>query len=287
MDLPTLAIDFASPGFWLAVFQIIWIDILLSGDNAVVIALACRELPPRERLRGMVIGAGVAAILLVTLSAVASMLLRLRYLQLAGGVALLWIAVKLLAPQPHDEEGSREAAHDLWRAVRIIVLADIVMSLDNVVAVAAIAKGRVVLLITGLAVSIPVVFAGSAVTLWLLKRYPILVWGGAATLGWVAGGMLVTDPAVAEIRPHYTEGVASINFALKSISLGWDWSLVGTTDLVDLAAALLGAIVVVAIGVIWRATHAGADRAARRAGDAANAKERAAQTERGNRVTNG
>jgi predicted tellurium resistance membrane protein TerC len=204
------------------------------------------------------------------------MLLRLRYLQLAGGVALLWIGVKLLAPQAHDEEGSREAARNLWRAVRIIVIADLVMSLDNVVAVAAIAKGRVVLLMIGLAVSIPVVFAGSAVTLWLLKRYPILVWGGAATLGWVAGGMFVTDPAVAEIRPHYVEGVAAIDFALKSIALGWDWSLASSTDLVDLAAAFLGAILVVAIGAIWRATHAGADAASHRAGDAANEKQQAA-----------
>ena len=274
MDLPTLAIDLTSPGFWLAVLQIIWIDVLLSGDNAVVIALACRELPPRARLRGMVIGASVSAVLLVTLTAVASMLLRLRYLQLAGGVALLWIAVKLLAPQPHDEEGSRKAAHDLWRAVRIIVIADMVMSFDNVVAIAAIAKGRVALLIAGLAVSIPVVFAGSAVTLWLLKRYPILVWGGAATLGWVAGGMFVTDPVVAEIRPHYIEGVAAIDFAVKSVALGWDGSLAGSTDLVDLAAGLLGAIVVFAIGAIWRATHAGADSASRRPGDAANEKQR-------------
>jgi len=274
MHLPTLAIDLASPGFWLAVLQIIWIDILLSGDNAVVIALACRELPPRERLRGMVIGAGVAAILLIALTTVASVLLRLPYLQLAGGAALLWIAVKLVAPQAHDEEGSREAAQDLWRAVRIVVIADIVMSLDNVVAVAAIARGRVVLLITALAVSIPVVFAGSAATLWLLKRYPILVWGGAATLGWIAGEMLVSDPVVAEIRPHYIEGAAVINFALKSIGLGWDWSLANSTDLVDLAAALLGAILVVAIGAAWRATHAAADGASRRAGDAANEKRR-------------
>jgi YjbE family integral membrane protein len=266
MDLPSLAIDFTSPGFWLAVIQIIWIDVLLSGDNAVVIALACRELPPRERLRGMVIGAGVAAILLISLSAAASMLLRLPFLQLAGGVALLWIAVKLLAPRAHDEEGSREAARNLWRAVRVIVIADLVMSLDNVVAVAAIAKGRIVLLIVGLAVSIPVVFAGSAVTLWLLKRYPILVWGGAATLGWVAGSMFVTDPAVAELRPHDIEGVAAINFVLKSIAPGWDLSLANSMDLVDLAAAILGAILVIAIGAIWRATHAGAGGASYRAG---------------------
>jgi YjbE family integral membrane protein len=268
MDLPSLAIDFASRGFWLAVIQIIWIDVLLSGDNAVVIALACRELPPRERLRGMVIGAGVAAILLIALTAVASMLLRLRYLQLAGGAALLWIAVKLLKPQAHDEEGSREAAHDLWRAVRIIVIADIVMSVDNVVAIAAIAKGQVVLLMTALAVSIPVVFAGSAATLWLLKRYPILVWGGAASLGWIAGGMLVTDPAVAEIRPVYIEGVTALNFVLKSIAPGWDGSLANGTDLVELAAAVLGAALVVAVGAMWRATHAGVDGASHRAGDA-------------------
>jgi YjbE family integral membrane protein len=269
MDLP-LAIDLTSPGFWLAVLQIIWIDILLSGDNAVVIALACRELPPRERLGGMVIGAGVAAILLIALTTVASLLLRLPYLQLAGGAVLLWIALKLVAPQAHDEEGSPEATQDLWRAVRIIVIADIVMSLDNVVAVAAIAKGRVVLLITALAVSIPVVFAGSAATLWLLKRYPILVWGGAATLGWIAGEMLVSDPVLAEIRPHYIAGAAFTNFAAKSMGLGWP--LANSTDLVELAAALLGAILVVVIGAVWRATHA-ADVASRRAVDGTSEKQ--------------
>jgi YjbE family integral membrane protein len=256
MDLPTLAIDFTSPGFWLAVFQIIWIDILLSGDNAIVIALACRELPPRERLWGLVIGAGVSSVLLIALTAVASLLLRLPYLQLAGAVALLWIAVKLLAPQAHHEVGSREAAQNLWRAVRIVVIADIVMSLDNVVAVAAVAKGRPVLLIIGLAVSIPVVVAGSAIILRVLQRFPILVWGGAAILGWVAGGMLVTDPAIVPVRSRYIEGVAAINFDLKSTALGWDWSLARNTDLVDLAASLAGAVLVVTIGAIWRATHA-------------------------------
>jgi YjbE family integral membrane protein len=233
MDLTTLAIDPTSPGFWLAVFQIIWIDILLSGDNAVVIALACRELPPRERFRGMVIGASIASLLLIALASIAFALLSLPYLQLAGGTALLWIGVRLLAPQAHDAEGSREAAQNLWRAVRIMVLADIVMSLDNVIAVAAIAKGQFVLLIIALAVSIPIVFAGSAVILRALQRFPILVWGGAAILGSVAGDMLVSDPAVSQIP-----------------------SLANSTDLVDLAAAVLGAILVIAIGTMWRATSA-------------------------------
>jgi YjbE family integral membrane protein len=241
MDLPTPAIDFASPGFWLAVLQIIWIDVLLSGDNAVVIALACRDLPPHERFRGMAIGASIASLLLIALASIAFVLLKLPYLQLAGGTALLWIAVKLLAPQAH--EGSREAAQDLWRAVRIMVLADIVMSLDNVIAVAAIAKGQLVLLIVALAVSIPIVFAGSAFILRALQRFPILVWGGAAILGSVAGDMLVSDPAVSQIP-----------------------SLANRTDLVDLAAAVLGAILVIASGAAWRAASCRETKRARNSG---------------------
>jgi YjbE family integral membrane protein len=231
MDLPTLAIDFTSPGFWLAVFQIIWIDILLSGDNAVVIALACRELPPRERRWGMVIGAGVASALLIAFTAVFSVLLTLPYLRLAGGIALVWIAIKLLAPQAHDEEGTPEAASDLWRAVWVVVIADIVMSLDNVIAVAAVAKGQYVLLIIGLSISIPVVIAGSAIILWLMERFPILVWGGAAILGWVAGDILAGDPTIENLF----SGIDPQNL--------------------ELAAQIIGAAVVLASGLFWRRMH--------------------------------
>src|SRR5947207_12887325 len=147
--------------FWVAVLKIIWINILLSGDNAVVIAMACRSLPPRERLWGMVIGAGLASILLILFTAVAAKLMTLPYLKLIGSIALLWIAFRLLVPSEADE-ARVEASESLWRAVKIVVVADIVMSLDNVIAVAAAANGSYILLGLGLAVSIPLVIAGSA-----------------------------------------------------------------------------------------------------------------------------
>src|SRR5215469_11028365 len=152
--------DFAQPAFWTAAAEIIWINILLSGDNAVMIALACRALPPRERKWGMIIGAGFASVLLIVFTGVISILMTLPYLRLAGGIALVWIAIKLLAPQPHDAEDTPEAVEDLWRAVWIVVIADLVMSLDNIIAVAAVARGRYVLLGIGLAISIPIVIAG-------------------------------------------------------------------------------------------------------------------------------
>ena len=229
--MDALMANMATPQFWIAVVQIIWINILLSGDNAVVIALACRELPPRERLWGMVIGAGVASVLLIAFTAVFSVLLTLPYLRLAGALALIWIAIKLLAPQAHDEEGTTEAAEDLWRAVRIVVIADIVMSLDNVIAVAAVAKGQYVLLIIGLSISIPVVIAGSAIILWLMERFPILVWGGAAILGWVAGDIFAGDTFI-------QEHIGSTN-----------------PDVVDYAASFVGAAVVILSGLLWRRMH--------------------------------
>jgi YjbE family integral membrane protein len=231
MDFSTLASNMMTLQFWIAVVQIIWINILLSGDNAVVIALACRELPPRERLWGMVIGAGVASVLLIAFTAVFSVLLTLPYLRLAGALALIWIAIKLLAPQAHDAEGSPEAAQDLWRAVWIVVIADIVMSLDNVIAVAAVAKGQWVLLIIGLSISIPVVIAGSALILWLLQRFPILVWGGAAILGWVAGDIFAGDTVVV----GFFSGVSE--------------------DRLGLTASIIGAVIVLAGGVVWRRMH--------------------------------
>jgi len=229
--MDALMASMATPQFWIAVVQIIWINILLSGDNAVVIALACRELPPRERLWGMVIGAGVASVLLITFTAIFSVLLTLPYLRLAGAIALIWIAIKLLAPQPHDEEGSTEAAHDLWRAVWIVVVADIVMSLDNVIAVAAVAKGQWVLLIIGLSISIPVVIAGSAIILWLMERFPILVWGGAAILGWVAGDIFAGDTFVLGV--------------FNSVD----------PEILDYAASVAGAVIVLATSLVWRRMH--------------------------------
>ena len=227
MDWATISAEFSSTTFWVSVVEVIWVNILLSGDNAVVIALACRGLPPRERLWGMVIGAGVASVLLIVFTSLVSVLMTLPYLRLLGSLALLWIAVKLLAPQAHDAEDTREAVEDLWRAVRIVVIADIIMSLDNVIAVAAVAKGHYVLLIIGLAVSIPIVIAGSALILALLERFPILVWGGAAILGWVAGDIFASDPVIlgffSAFDPERVELVAQGLAAVLVLTSGLIW----------------------------------------------------------------
>jgi YjbE family integral membrane protein len=184
------------PGFWAAVLEIILINILLSGDNAVVIALACRTLPRRQRLWGMIIGAGVASVLLVLFTGLAAVLMTLPYLKILGAAALIWIAIKLVAPGEGGGSEHVESADDLWRAVRIVVVADVIMSLDNVIAVAAAAKGNYVLLVLGLSVSIPIVIAGSALIMALLERFPLLVWAGATLLGWIAGDILSTDPSL-------------------------------------------------------------------------------------------
>lgn len=213
------------PAFWLAAVQIMGINILLSGDNAVVIALAVRALPPKERFWGMVLGAGAAAVLLILFTGIVATLMQLPYLKLAGGLALFWVAVKLVTPQAHDSEDTPEAVEDLWRAVRVVVVANIVMSLDNVIAVAAAAKGNYFLLGLGLAVSIPVVIAGSALFLAIIERFPIVVWGGGALLGWIAGGLLPEDPVVAQ---YFSEA---------------------TAETLDVVCGIAGAIFVVLMGL--------------------------------------
>src|SRR5436305_2307550 len=187
--------EIQQPTFWVALGKIMWINILLSGDNALVIAMACRGLPPRQRLWGMVLGAGVAVILRIIFTGIVVTLMELPYLKLVGGLALLVIAAKLLVPEQEDEEGVESASH-LWAAVQIVAIADVVMSLDNVIAVAAAANGSFPLLILGLAISIPLIVAGAALIMALLNRLPILVWAGAALLGWIAGEVIATDPAV-------------------------------------------------------------------------------------------
>jgi len=226
-----IATSVSQPEFWLAIVEIIWINILLSGDNAVVIALACRALPPRERFWGMILGAGAAAVLRIGFAGVITQLMLLPYVKLAGALALLWIAVQLLAPQSADEADTPEAVASLWRAVRIIVVADLVMSLDNVIAIAAVAKGRYVLLIIGLAISIPMVIAGSALVFALLQRLPVLVWGGAGVLGWVAGDIFADDPVVEGLFGRWPP------------------------DDVELTAKIAGAVIVIAAGAIVRLMH--------------------------------
>ena len=195
--------------FWVAAGQIIGINIILSGDNAVVIALACRMLPPRQRMWGMILGAGVAVLLRVLFTLVVAQAMSWPYLKIIGGILLLWVAIKLVVPEHDDGDGKIEAADNLWRAVRIVAIADIVMSLDNVIAIAAAAEGagmrvdpehayaiKTTLIVFGLATSIPLIIAGSAMLMALLDRFPVLVWAGAGLLGWVAGDIMIKDTAV-------------------------------------------------------------------------------------------
>jgi YjbE family integral membrane protein len=186
--------EWAQPAFWVAAWQIILINIVLSGDNAVVIALACRTLPATQRRWGMVLGAGAAVLLRIIFVLIVTAIMDFPFLKFVGGILLLWIAIKLIVPtEPHGET-SVEAADNLWRAVKIVAIADVVMSLDNVIAIAAAAKGSWVLIIFGLAVSVPLIVAGSAILVALLDRLPILAWAGAALLGWIAGDIMAEDP---------------------------------------------------------------------------------------------
>ncbi len=217
--------DVFQPAFWIAVLQIIGVNVILSGDNAVVIALACMTLPPRQRLWGMILGAGVAVLLRVMFTVVVSQAMTYPYLRLVGALLLFWVAVKLVV-EDESGEGKVESAENLWRAVRIVAIADIVMSLDNVIAIAASAETaaarvdlahadaiKTTLIVFGLATSVPLIVAGSAILMSLLERFRILVWAGGALLGWVAGEILVTDPAVAgwlgESAAHFWHSWAS------------------------------------------------------------------------------
>src|SRR5215468_9657402 len=196
------------PAFWLAVGKIIWINVLLSGDNALVIAMACRGLHGRHRLWGMVIGSGVAVVLLIAFTGIVAELMRLPYLKLIGGLALLVIAAKLLVPE--DENDEIAAGTTLWHAIRIVVIADIVMSLDNVIAVAAAANGQLSLLILGLTISIPMIIAGAALIMMILDKYPVLVWLGALLLGWIAGDVIASDPIDQSLFHNILDGHISI-----------------------------------------------------------------------------
>jgi len=212
--------------FWVGLAQIVWIDLLLSGDNAVVIALACRSLPERQRRLGIALGAGAAVGLRVLFAVFVVELMTVPFLKLAGGALLLWIAVKLLLPD-EGEGGHVGAGSSLLGAVRNIVVADVVMSLDNVIAIAAASHGSITLLVLGLLISIPLILFSSALVLRLIVRFPIIVYAGAALLGYIAGETLITDPALA----------------------GW---LAGAPPLLHQAVPAAGAIVTVAVGFLWR-----------------------------------
>jgi YjbE family integral membrane protein len=244
-------VEMQQPAFWVAVGKIIWINVLLSGDNALVIALACRGLEPRQRLWGMILGAGVAVILRIIFTGIVATLMELPYLKLVGGLALLVIAAKLLVPEEEDEDGVQSASH-LWAAVQIVVVADIVMSLDNVIAVAAAANGSVPLLILGLAISIPLIVAGAALIMAVLNRLPILVWAGAALLGWIAGEVIATDPAIHPKLQAMFAGPAGVTLdgLLAMVGIAPRFANGGHGG--EIVCAVLGVIVVLVAGAIWR-----------------------------------
>lgn len=219
------AVDITSAAFWVALGKIIWINALLSGDNAVVIALACRGLPEHQRKVGMLLGAGAAIVLRVIFTIIIAYLLGVPYLTLIGAVLLLYIAIELVMPKDHGDESKVKASDTLIKAVATIAVADVVMSLDNVIAIAAAADGNWTLIIIGLLISVPMIIAGSAILLALIDKFPIIVWGGAAILGFVAGEMLVKDVAVvnylgAEVADSYKYPLG-IGFAVAVCVVAW------------------------------------------------------------------
>ncbi|MFO1185341.1 MAG: TerC family protein [Bauldia sp.] len=212
------------------ILQIVWINLLLSGDNAVVIALACRNLEGRQKTLGIALGAALAVVIRVVFTLIIATILRIPYVKLLGGLALFWIAVKLVVPSHESEDSKVTSSTSLWAAVGTVAIADVVMSLDNVLAIAAAAHGDTMLIIIGLAMSVPLVIGGSSIVMFAITKLPILVWAGAALLGWIAADMLFSDPLF-EPLSH-----------IKGL---------------EYAAAALGAILVVATGwLIGRRRHA-------------------------------
>jgi len=210
-----------SADFWIGLMKIIWINIILSCDNAVVIALAARSLPEHQQRQAILFGSGAAVVLRIALTVVAAALLELSYLQIIGGLLLLYIGAQLLSEDGDEDEGEVEKA-SLFAAIRTILIADLVMSLDNVIAVAAAAKGNMTLLILGLAISIPMVIFGSAIMIKLMTRFPIIVTFGACLIGWVGGETIASDVALREFAAenpwlHYAAATAG---ALSVLAIG-------------------------------------------------------------------
>lgn len=244
----------ASPEFWLALGQIIIIDILLGGDNAVVIALACRKLPPAQRTKGIIWGTAGAIVLRVILIAFAMTLLALPFLKFVGALLLVWIGVKLLAP---DEEGHGDVqgSDKLLAAIKTIIVADLVMSVDNVIAIAGAAQNagehQFLLVVLGLLISIPIIVWGSQLVIKLMERFPMIITLGGMLLGWIAGGMLVTDPALA--NPDKWQWM---------LKMPLDSTSGEVLDMVKYGASVAGALLVLAAGKIILARRAGAESAA-------------------------
>jgi len=215
--LPSLS----DPEMWTALFKIAVINVVLSGDNAVVIALACRGLEPRQQRRAFIVGTGSIVVLMTVLTAMAAWLMTLPYIQLIGSVLLIWIGIKLLIPEGGDEEISQ--SDHFWGAVKTIIIADIVMSLDNVLGMAGAAKGHLGMLFVGLLITMPLILFGSALLMRLMERSPIFVTIGAGLLGWVAGEMAIGDIAVkdyVEVHAHFLEIAAPLVGALMVVVAG-------------------------------------------------------------------
>jgi YjbE family integral membrane protein len=230
--------EFATQAFWIGLTKIIGVNIVLSGDNAVVIALAARSLPPKQQKQAILWGAGAAVILRIILTVFAVALLTLPWLKIVGSLLLFWIGIKLLVPE--DGGDDINASDNLMAAIKTILIADLVMSLDNVIAVAAAAGGSMTLLILGLAISIPLVVFGATLLVTLMERYPAIITIGAALIGMVAGEMLVTDPVALE----WLKGMSGIQID------GGKPKLNGFN--LELAAGAAGAVMVVVWG-LWLA----------------------------------
>ena len=208
------------PAFWLALGEIVWINLLLSGDNALVIAMACRSLPPRMQKWGIVLGTVPAVVLRIVFSVVITWLTMMPFLKIVGGLLLIWIAYGLTKPQRSDRDIRPVDAATIWVAARTIIVADAVMSLDNVVAIAAAARGNMTLLAIGLVISMPMVVCGAGLLVRLLDRLPILTIGGAALLGYIAGDLMVTDPAVSRWFADRPDVLALLPSAGIALALG-------------------------------------------------------------------
>jgi YjbE family integral membrane protein len=238
--------DFSSSVFWTSLLQIIWIDLLLSGDNAVVIALAVRSLPEKQRKVGILLGAGAAVGLRILFAVVVTYLLAVPFLKVVGALLLFWIAIKL-AKGEEEAHGDIAASDNLWKAVRTIAIADAVMSLDNVLAIAAAARGHFELFIFGLLLTIPLIVYGARLLSTVLERFPILIWLGAALLGWIAGEMLLGDLAVLQwLQANMPNWVVSVPVS--------DTNPIGLlpAKVPFYTAATLGALIVVVAGYLLK-----------------------------------
>jgi YjbE family integral membrane protein len=220
-------LDISTAAFWIAVAQIIMIDILLGGDNAVVIALACRKLPEAQRKQGIFWGVAGAIGLRIVMIFFALQLLAVPWLKIVGAVLLFWIGIKLMQPEADDGHGEIDGSASLLGAIKTVIVADAVMSLDNVIAVAGAAHGSMVLVVFGILVSIPIVVWGSQLVLKLMDRYPVVITIGAGLLGWIGGGMIPTDPAIAEqVEPllaqiPYGKTLLAVTGALFVVGVGY------------------------------------------------------------------